>query len=91
MNLTTDLSAREYAVLSAEAERQGMTVDELATQLARDAMQMRYRKNCPGKSEIHQLPMEKNRASKDPAGGRQIYESEKSETAAQAGTSDIPQ
>lgn len=85
-NLTTGMNSREYAALAAEAERLGMSVDELATQLARDAMAMRYRKVNPA-PEVIPMPMEKIRASKDPAGGRH-HEPEKSETDAPFGAGD---
>lgn len=85
-NLTTGMSQREYALLAAEADALGMTVDELATQLARDALKMRYCMQQARSTEVIVMPTEKMRASIDPAGGR--HEPEKSQETAPPGAKD---
>lgn len=84
-NLTTGMSQRELDLLAAEADKLGIGVDELATQLARDALKMRYCVKQPRSTEVIAMPMERHRASIDPAGGRQKYEPEKSQTTAPPG------
>lgn len=85
-NLTTGMSQREIDMLSAEADSLGMTIDELATQLARDALKTRFCMGQQRSTEVIVMPMERRRASIDPAGGR--HESEKSKTNAPDGAGD---